>query len=715
MTSPPRPGFFPLPGVTPRSHLVARPWTSRRGSRSIDAHLEACLKEGCIAALNSLDENLIIHDLPRVPQARSPPRITPVQRRFLAHITWACARLVRRLRECDRRLTTTDCDSILFLLEEVLLLRPPVGPSQRDHGVDPPPDNLSMDVPYFLYGDDAYLPKQLAARFIIADRVSVPDQAATCCVLPFLSPEKAALYTRPENLLLPPGERKVSRYVFMVSPPEYVRLLTTKLFPAGMIVYMPPELVKCVNGIFAVDKTNGSLRLIIDARPLNAMQVDPAKPDMAHQEHLANLRVPPGMGFLHMAEDVRNMFHALYISPEYASWQALPPVRAGEVGALPFAPDALVHPCVITLMMGWKHSVDIAQDVTVSRANLTAAGHSNRITVQSDLRLDRPRSHIYVDDSNFLVPFALDCPAALPAAVSVALELRVRYRSVVEDAALECHDDKALGPTPDPSVALGLELSGREGLCVPKPQRLLRLILVTAALLRRGRASGHFVSRVVSCWTNSCLVVRPLLSVFFTVYRFIAIADMRTFVLWPSVRMELAAVALLAPLIVSNLRAGFYNRVVCFDASSAGQGVVAARVSSSSAEALADMPPTLDVDDWTRFAAPLPGRVVDLPWTTIVSSRWRLPEHINVLEARAYKTSLRWLITLSGAVGKRLVLFTDSSVVRGCVQKGRSSSSSLKPVLRSCAALVLASGCRPVLNWIPTSVNPADKPSRELP
>ena len=99
-------------------------------------------------------------------------------------------------------------------------------------------------------------------------------------------------------------------------------------------------------------------------------------------------------------------------------------------------------------------------------------------------------------------------------------------------------------------------------------------------------------------------------------------------------------------------------------------------------------------------------------WSTIISSRWKRPEHINSLELRAVLTAVRWSLSHSSARGKKLLILCDSLVTIGCVNKGRSSSFRLLAPLRAIAAAVLASGSRVYLNWIPTHHNPSDHASR---
>jgi ribonuclease HI len=101
-------------------------------------------------------------------------------------------------------------------------------------------------------------------------------------------------------------------------------------------------------------------------------------------------------------------------------------------------------------------------------------------------------------------------------------------------------------------------------------------------------------------------------------------------------------------------------------------------------------------------------------WHTVAASRWRKEEHINVLELRALCTALRWVLSFRSAIGKRVLVLSDSQVVVGAVMKGRSSSPQLLRRLRALSALVLAGGVRLSVRWVRSELNPADEPSRRF-
>ena len=278
---------------------------------------------------------------------------------------------------------------------------------------------------------------------------------------------------------------------------------------------------------------------------------------------------------------------------------------------------------------------------------------------------------------------------------------------------------------------IGLEFDGRDltvGVAVPK---LARLCADTQSIIDRHYCSGEDMARIVGRWTWAMLVRRPALAVFSSVYRFIEAAGRAAFVVWPSVKRELAVAIGLAPLLFASVADGWCPQVVASDASMDGMGVVASHVAPSVVATVASdraMPGSQDPERYpagggavaveedpaarTAFRPPPPAELAGVQWSTIVSSRWEREEHINSLELRAAMTAVRWALSSSAAINSRLLHLCDSSVVVGALSKGRSSSVLLLRRCRRMAAWLLASGLRLFMRWVPTEWNPADGPSR---
>lgn len=623
---------------------------------------------------------------------------------MLDHVYSCCEIYVRRL------LSVSSCDGVsprvlddLELLRKLLLadFHPSRAPDLSSLG-DPVFLNISDHLSYIPnFINDSYLPKQANAEWIRVDDLSLPDSLSQVSVFDLLPQDLADLYADPANILLPPSSVQPVKPAFMISPQDYI-VLCARLFRLGMLVYLLGKDVKAINGLFGVPKDELLQRLILDARPGNAHFSTPPSPGMVSPELLAALHLEKGVVFSVAKVDLKDYFHCLLLGPLYAPWLALPAVRAGDVGAPGFHPDVLVHPCFISLPMGWSHAVTIAQGVNVRLIDSTSAGGANRIQSAEDNRLDRRRSFVWVDDALFFSPSG-------DADNAVAVR---QYMDAVASAGLRVNSKKCEPPSSGPMVGLGLLFDGNTSTVAVPAERLHRALRYTLRVLLLGVASGDVISRLVGRWSYACLVCRQAFAVFHAVYRFINVAGRRELILWPSVRKELMVICGLAPLLISTLSSRYYNRVTMSDSSEWGQGVVAANVSSSSAASISRLPQASSEVDFQRAVDDLPFCFQGLHWKLIVSSPWARAEHITTLELRAFKTSVMWMLSLSAAEGCRLVQFYDSMAVVGAVRKGRSSSRNFKPILRVLSAFVLATGCKLHILWVPTASNAADAPSR---
>ena len=115
-----------------------------------------------------------------------------------------------------------------------------------------------------------------------------------------------------------------------------------------------------------------------------------------------------------------------------------------------------------------------------------------------------------------------------------------------------------------------------------------------------------------------------------------------------------------------------------------------------------------------RFRTSIPAHLWQ--WKDICSWGWPAEEndHINRYELRAIYTALRWRVLRKKECQVRFVHLTDSMVCLHVVSKGRSSSHKLQSLLYRISALLLATGMHPLLAYVSSHTNPADRPSRRI-
>ena len=112
-----------------------------------------------------------------------------------------------------------------------------------------------------------------------------------------------------------------------------------------------------------------------------------------------------------------------------------------------------------------------------------------------------------------------------------------------------------------------------------------------------------------------------------------------------------------------------------------------------------------------RLRTGIPGKL--WRWKAVAGWTWQGdPEHINVLEARAVFTTIKWRVMQHHQLDIRCVHLVDSLVVLHALTRGRSSSRKMRRSIMRISSYLLASGLRPVWGYINTKENPADRPSR---
>lgn len=528
---------------------------------------------------------------------------------------------------------------------------------------------------------------------------SIPSSSSRRPMLPLLPPEVRDLYASAEGgLLREDAPSHKIRPAMMIEDPDYP-LLIKRLNASKMMTFT--ESPKCVNGLFGILKDDGSHRLIIDARPANQCFIVPPKPNLPNPSLLTRLRLAKLRAKLkiHVGKtDISNFYHQLELPEWLTGYFALPAVRAGDVGALGFHPDTLVYPCCATLPMGWAHSVFIAQLIHERILDsIPALAKEHRITFSNDFFLDRMRHLVYIDDVAFF-----------GAKNDVRNAMRA-YMKICEDLGLPIKPSKTVWPTRDVVPVLGILFHGRTLTLAVDPLKTQLLKTETLALIERGEATGRLVASLVGAWSWGFLIKRSFFAIFQSVYRFIRVADLRTYSLWKTVKRELIWACSLAPLMSFTFDKPIFDRVIATDASTVAFGVVQSHISTQSTH-------TLMHSFFTRSrdtpSYPAPDMSLFTSWSTLFSAPWLYPAHINVLEMIALVLGVRWLVSRPRAFGHRVLFLCDSSACVGAVNKGRSSAFKLLQKLRPLTALLLAHDIALEVAWVPSKENPADAPSR---
>ena len=666
---------------------------------------------------------------------------------------------------CSQASITAQCRKTLSLLSQYPLRLLSSSSNHHHTLATPPPSSWnsllqhdavgvsSCHYPLDLHPSHHYAATQTPIP-LVADKVSLPDAAATVDLLSLLPPHARQLYSDPSNFFSPhySSSRSFTSSAtearHFCSRGEYI-LLLRRLYQKGMIGFTHHP--KVVNGLFGVEKDESSIRLIIDARPANERFVDPPHVELPTPSTLAALHVPPSASLFVAKIDLSNFYHQLRLPDAWTPYFCLPSINSEEARSIGMPSNffcshtSFIYPMCLTLPMGFSHAVALAQLVHEHVLySCGALAKSDNILNLSAPLLDHPLHLLYIDDN-----VLLDTDHQRLSSVYH------RVLSAYSRAGLAINPKKILPPTDKPVEVLGILVNGAHCTLSVSPQRIIDLLRSTYSALVTSRLTGSQMRHLIGSWTWALLLRRPSLSALRHAYHFIEVAasnHRRRFSLWKSVARELIVLCGLVPFLSVSLRQPIINTVVATDACCSGGAVVVSPPSSSSylsrmlwpltigkpdecvPTILTSSPPIivdssnnpsnsdLGIRQPSRCSSSVPNRRMRpgilrrLPphhkWKTVISTPWHHDEHINALELRAVLLAMRWLSRRSSH-NSRIIILIDSAVSFFSLRKGRTSSNNICYPLRKIAALSLACSITLLPVWIPSLSNPADAPSRK--
>lgn len=586
---------------------------------------------------------------------------------------------------------------------------------------------------------------------LVADLVALPSTAASVPLLKVLPPNLAIVYALPsQETLLPESEIEQAklrsiRPSVLADRAQYIKLVA-RLHRVGIVAFSTHP--RCINGAFGVPKKDKQ-RLIIAAQRGNLYFKRPPSVQLPNASHLSRLVVPARRRIYAAKGDLSNFFHNLRLPEWMWGYFGLPALTIEELASIGFHSVVPLHPVLCTLPMGFSHSVYLAQAVHEHLLQLEGIDLRCSLVNVTDpmaLLLFSFVLAVYIDD---LVVLALECEAA-NACLRRALTAYARNGLPVAWEKVNWASERAENLRKQ--EMLGMALDGVDAVLAASPEKLKSVLTDTVRVLCVGFVTGHDLRRLVGSWLWLLLLRRPLLSLLDQVYRFIAIAKTERFQLWPSVRSELLALCALSPFLCCSLRDGFYTELLATDASLAKGALAVTSFKPNFAELHSAvlwplvhaprselLPPsrkprvlsTLEHVKRRRSMAPVPqparalysveqspqhsafyAVLADVSWRTIFSTAWRFQQHINVLEMRTVLLAVQWALSRPGSVDSRLVLLVDNSVSAYSLKKGRAKARSVQSVLRRVLAHLLVGRMSLLPVWIPSHINPADRPSR---
>ena len=535
---------------------------------------------------------------------------------------------------------------------------------------------------------------------VIVDLVDFPTQPPLARLVELLPPEDSTALANPDTytiVLYGPPSAPPPAVRFLGAPSELPRLYRS-LLAHGMASWIPPTSVRATTGVFCVPKSPTVLRLIFDGRPGNLLLHDPPWIDLPTPDYLTALELGPHDTLFIGKQDLASYFYSLRIPDWLGAYYVLPAIDDATAEALG-ARAPCTRLALSVLPMGCSWAVYWAQRAHLHAcASVLDAFHPTLLARSLHSSVIDLHAAVIIDDFNIL-----STDAARGCALQAALD------SAYLRSRLHQKFSKRRAMTSAPTAVAGMLIDGVTGLLRPTMELLLDLERDTLALLRSARVSGEALSAVMGGWAWVALACRPLFAVFHAVYIFIQRFFDQATPLWHSAADELTAALGLLPLVQCDLRAPWAPWALATDASEHGVGVVAASVSAAEQRRVARASVVLP----EGLGSDVPFLGSHWPWRIWVAAPWSFSiAHNTVLELQALLTGISALVSRPSGQGVRVLVFCDNSAVVGAVAKGRSSASSLSPLLRKLTALLLVWHVRLEIRYVHTSSNPADGPSR---
>ena len=647
------------------------------------------------------------------------------------------------------------------------------------------------------------------AEFVAAD-VALPNRGGFFDLAAFLSDDvERTAYEDPDTLLdggdasgEPPsyGAPRGAR----LSTSELVRLCS-RLDEAGILALVPAAEAEDISPIFAVrkkfDEARGvwSLRLLFDRRRRNARErhLLGTSPELPHPACFLDIVLGDGEHIEIDASDLECFYYTCRVSKARAArnvfGRPLPASLFADFACFDPALRGKVVPALATLAMGDRNACDFAQ-----------AGHrevllrSGALDPACEVRYGAllPRSRVL---HGVMIDDRLSLSIVSPDSAGRAV---VERTSQEWGAAMGAYADSCGKPVPDKTQrraragrVWGAWLDGDRGTLSGPPERRAALAMLSLRLACCGWCSPALMRRLLGSWVFHLMFRRAAFAVPDEVFRFAQGAEppvvhegaprvgepggppepTKVARLSPAARAELASLALLAPVLVTSLRAPVAPRLWCTDASPTAGAVVHAElpaavakelwrhrdsrgahvrlspargavdpsqlespegallldaVSSAllrgdpQADVLAAAYRDLEETGFTRPAPPGPFEPAPrdawvselaecLPFALDVRYPFKRRDHINVLEANARLSLVKLLARNPASHSTRQLVGQDSRVSLGGFAKGRSSARRLNHVEAKAAAYELGADLQFGGLWVDTRRMPADGPTRE--
>ena len=337
-------------------------------------------------------------------------------------------------------------------------------------------------------------------------------------------------------------------------------------------------------GMFLVKKKGGRQRLIFDCRRSNCYFTEPTPIKLATGDSIGRLET--GRTPLYCASaDLANAFYTMSMPQELRQFFGLRSLTAGEtavdeVDGIKVGPEQLVHPRIAVVPKGWSWAMYWCQHINEHLCEEAGLTPEERLRDGEPVKAGSLWHIQYVGNLHL---FGTDKTV-----------VENRFWKAVErlrSAGLTVHEIEV---SEGSAEVLGWKVE-EGGILRPTLKRLWRIRTAIRELLRRGRASGQQLERLLGHMTYVSLCRREALSVLGECYTLCKRHYKALVPLWKSVRKELAIWDGISVLIYSNMRSCWSSTVYAVDASEWGLGVATGEFATSEVRTLGSFLERLEV------------------------------------------------------------------------------------------------------------------------
>lgn len=565
--------------------------------------------------------------------------------------------------------------------------------------------------------------KNLGRAALVADRVDCLEQAGRCDALEHLNPEVQAVLTDPTLLFgsAHPGLDKFDD----VDPRdrgEYVKLVSKQL-RCGQLGLASS--VQAGGTVFPVGKPTGKVRAVWHGKRVSQAAIAPPVPrHLASPSALLHLEASKERPIRVSKRDARCWFDQLRLPQPLRDWMGRPVVSLTELAFLGgmrkeeaesyLEEGSRLQEHLFPVSKGFSWSSFVAQEKLLDL--FAQAGLDSNQVLACDAKTPEDLSLVFAaatDDAMFF---------SNQGRGSTTLWAHAFDKAMLKAGALK-HYGKDVNDELN-ATCVGVCLEEGMFLGIP-PCRCLSLTLSILGLVRNRVATRRDVFSVLSTMQWYDLLMRGKLSVYASIYAFVADFDDPVPHRIPAqVLDELLLGLLLGIYWKIDLTRQFLPAVFASDASvEFGFGASYAKLDKEIVCAMARVAEkqgdfvVLDGNDSQAYSSRLEQpHKFGLPkasFTHVLSVKRKKLAHINILEGEAFVLLLRWILRARARHSARVVILVDSAVWLGAAAKGRSSTA-LNRLLRKVAALQTAGDLMTYLVLVPSAENPSDAPSRGI-